>query len=696
MKKFVAKFYLLLIVIQIAVGVMAQENEPEIPASVTEQLEDQAESTDADSEDDSFQQLLEYYKRRPLNLNSASATELKEFRLLNDIQIQHCLSYRNLLGPFLSIYELQAIPLWDVITIQRILPYVSISDGKSLFENLGERLFAGDNSLLLRASMVLPKSKGYYQQDSVTSHFLGSRQQVLLRYKYNYKNILQYGFLADKDAGEEFFKGSQKTGFDFYSFHFFARKLGIVKAIAIGDFTVNMGQGLIHWQNLAFNKSSSIASVKRQAEVLRPYSSSGEYNFHRGLGITVTKRKWEYTLFVSRRALNATLKKDSVDGQLLYISSILSSGYHRTTVEMGHRNNLQALSFGSVLKYMSKKWHAGINWVDYRFSHPFKPSDQPYDRFSVNENSWRNVSLDYSYTFKNFHIFGEIACDKNFRLALISGLIASIDRSVDIAMVIRRIDKAYQSMYGNAFTENNMPSNETGIYTGISIKASNLVTIEAFGDFYKFPWLRFPSDAPSYGKEYGLLLTYIPNKQVSLTARFRMDQRETNQDQGLSVHTLVQIPRRTLRYQFVYNLSRSFSISNRVEVIWLGSQTGDKEQGFLMFADLKYKPGSKPYSFSTRLQYFETGSYNSRIYAYENDILYANSSPGFFDKGFRWYLNLRTDVRKMLRQKLDWNLDLWIRYALTHYFQLDKIGSELNEIQGPNRSEVKIQLQFSR
>ena len=55
---------------------------------------------------------------------------------------------------------------------------------------------------------------------------------------------MQFGVVGDKDAGEQFFKGAQKYGFDFYSFHFFARKIGSMQALALGDFTVNMGKAL--------------------------------------------------------------------------------------------------------------------------------------------------------------------------------------------------------------------------------------------------------------------------------------------------------------------------------------------------------------------------------------------------------------------------------------------------------------------
>src|SRR6185503_7473909 len=101
-------------------------------------------------------------------------------------------------------------------------------------------------------------------------------------YRYSYKNLLQYGLVGDKDAGEQFLKGAQHSGFDFYSFHLFARNVGVIQSLAIGDFTVNMGQGLIHWQGLAFKKSAATMSIKRQSAVLRPYNSAGEFYFHRG------------------------------------------------------------------------------------------------------------------------------------------------------------------------------------------------------------------------------------------------------------------------------------------------------------------------------------------------------------------------------------------------------------------------------
>ncbi len=269
----------------------------EIPVSTEQQLENLTDADQAETEDDTYLQDLEHFKKNPVNLNTADADELKQLRIVTDLQIANLISYRNLFGKFISIYELQAVPAWDVSTIKKLLPFVTTSAALSLKEEAGKRFREGDHSLLLRVSQVLEKADGFDKATSGTK-YLGSPQKIFFRYRYTYKNLLQFGVVGDKDAGEQFLKGAQKKGFDFYSFHLFARKIGIIQSLAIGDFSVNMGQGLIQWQGLAFKKSVDVMGVKRQSAVLRPYSSAGEFYFHRGAGITIKKGKLNQLLCI--------------------------------------------------------------------------------------------------------------------------------------------------------------------------------------------------------------------------------------------------------------------------------------------------------------------------------------------------------------------------------------------------------------
>ncbi|MEI2750599.1 MAG: helix-hairpin-helix domain-containing protein [Ferruginibacter sp.] len=129
--------------------VLAWSQVPDQPASTTteQQLENITEnSEDLETEDDSYLQQMAQFQKNPLNLNTAGATALKDLIVLSPIQIQNLISYRELFGKFISIYELQAVPGWDARIIQKILPYVSVADPVNIVSTFSDRLKGGEHS----------------------------------------------------------------------------------------------------------------------------------------------------------------------------------------------------------------------------------------------------------------------------------------------------------------------------------------------------------------------------------------------------------------------------------------------------------------------------------------------------------------------------------------------------------------------
>ncbi len=680
-----SRLIVLIVLLFICPELLAQIPEINTPI-IEQQLENITENNeDNETEDDSYLQQMVQLMRNPLNLNNASASDMKELRVLTAIQIQNFILYRTLTGKLINLYELQAVPGWDINTIQKIRPYVIVSSRVSVSGTLNTRFINGDHSMLVRASQVIEKSKGYLLDSSTAANFYpGSPQKILFRYKYAYRNLFQYGIVAEKDAGEEFFKGTQKQGFDFYSAHIFIRKLGIIKSLAIGDFTVNMGQGLTQWQSLAFKKSVDVTNIKREADVLRPYNSPGEINFHRGLGITLAKNNWQITLFGSFRNIDANLVSDTSQSQDDYISSLQTSGYHRTKSETDDKGIQRQLAFGGNMAYQLKRLHVGINGVHYRFKLPLIKSADPYNKYALSGSSFGNYSFDYSYIFRNLHIFGEAAFTSSFDKAFINGVILSASSAVDISLLYRNISKSYQSLYSTAFTENTYPTNEKGLYCGISIKPNVFLRIDAYADFYKFPWLRYRVDAPSTGSDYVVQVSYRPNKQLDIYTRYKSESKaiNVNPDQ-LTLSPVIQQPRKNWRTQVMYRLNSKITLRNRTEIVWFDKKGTAAEQGFLIYFDFIYKPLLSPLSGNIRLQYFETEGYNSRLYAYENDVLYSFSIPVFYDKGYRYYININYDIGK--------KLSFWVKWSQTIYRDKNLIGSGLDEIKGNIRSEVKLQ-----
>ena len=188
----------------------------EIPVQIESQFENRGAEEEEDIEDDELLQQLHSYVSHPINLNFADEEELERLKILTPAQIDNLIRYRFLLGKLINIYELQAIPGWDIELIRKLLPFVTVEGNKMLDPKiLFERWKAGNDILLVRLSKDF---------------------KSLMRYRHSYRNLLQFNLTTERDAGERFL--------DFTSFHFFARDLGTIKRLAIGDFVISMGQGL--------------------------------------------------------------------------------------------------------------------------------------------------------------------------------------------------------------------------------------------------------------------------------------------------------------------------------------------------------------------------------------------------------------------------------------------------------------------
>ncbi|HEX8315541.1 MAG TPA: helix-hairpin-helix domain-containing protein [Flavisolibacter sp.] len=664
------KKLLLLYCFSLPLSLAAQE----VPASTQQQLENLG---DESLEDDALLQQLDFFRKHPLNLNTATAEELQPVRFLTGLQIANFIRYRNLFGKLIDIYELQAVPGFDVATIQKIRPFVYVGPAVAVKEAFLSRFKSGGHDLLFRYTRILEKSKGY--DTSLTTHYLGDPSRLLFRYRYQYKNLLYYGLLADKDAGEQFFKGAQKQGFDFYSAHLFVRNIGKLKALALGDYTVNLGQGLTQWQSLGFGKSVDVINSKRQSPVLLPYRSAGEFYFNRGVGVTLGVKDWEATAFFSYKKFSGNLAFDSTS----HFTSFGTSGYYRTRNEIADRYKLTDVSFGGNLSYHTGNLQAGLNAVVHQFSLPIEKRNEPYNYFALSGRRVLNTSFDYSYTYTNMHLFGEIAVDKNASMAVVQGLLISLDKKIDVSLLYRNISKGYQSPFGNAFTENSLPGNEKGMFAGVLFRPAVGWQVACYADIYQFPFLKYRVSAPSKGSDYLLQVTLVPSKRAEVYLRYRTENKPVN---GSGPEPVIQFPadkiKQNLRFHFVYQWNAGFTIKGRTEMIWFDKKGANKAEGFLTFIETSQSFGKLKGNF--RLQYFETDSYDSRIYAYESDVLNSFSIPVFYDKGLRYYMNLNFPILPQLH--------CWVRFAQTAYLQKHSIGSGLDEIRGNKRTEFRLQI----
>jgi hypothetical protein len=623
-----------------------------------QQLEELSEAEETEAEDEYDMQQLQALRHHPLNINDPSVS-LTELPLLNALLINNLISYRRLLGNLVSVYELQVVPGFTVDIIRAILPYITVEWNELTAKSMKHRFTDGAHSIVTRPSFP---SKLYF------------------RYKYQYRNSLQYGAIGERDAGE-------KALIDFYSVHLFIRNAGIIKSLALGDYVLNVGQGLIHWQSQAFKKTSSVINVKRQGDIIRPYHSAGEYNFQRGAAVTFKKDSWEATLFGSFRSITTNISQDDEYGEV--ITSVNTSGLHRTASELANKNNASVISYGASIKYLAEGGHLAVNGIRYLYSTPLLKRDEPYNFFMIKGRQWSNYSADYSYTYRNIHFFGEVAVAQNQSLGVINGMMATLHSSFDIAIVHRNISEKYQSLYGNAFTENTAPANEKGIYMGVSIKPHVNWRIDGYCDVFRFPWLKYRVDAPAGGRQQFVQVTWKPNRLVEVYSRFRLKIKPLNTDTehgNFPEHRVL----KNWRTHVSFQVSRTILLRSRLEVCWFRQpEVVEPETGYLIYGDVVYKPTGRWYSASFRLQFFETDSYDTRLYAYENDVLFASSTPAFSGTGMRSYINLRGKLRSRVFKHVA--VDFGMKTGILYY----PIESQLNATTKRLTESVRLQLFLS-
>ena len=669
----------------------AQQPDSELEVVQEEQLEMLADTEDRDSDDDGEIMQWRQLQKNPVNLNYADAEKLRALPFLHELHIQFLLRYRERFGIFTSIYELQAIPGWYPELIRNLLPYISV-DLQADLRSLSRGDEAGEQSLLTRLSVPLQRAKGYRKQDSTVSDpFFGSPHRLFIRYTHRLGSRVQYGITAEKDGGERVKFGNGHYGFDYYSAHFFIRNMGKFRAIAAGDFTVQLGQGLIHWQGMAFSKSSMITAIKRQGEPVRPYHSAGEFNFHRGLAAIWASGQWEITGFISRRRFSANIEADSA-------TSMISTGLHRNRSEWADRQALRMLSGGGRVKRNFKAGHISLNAVAYAFDLPLTKKDYPYNRYAVRDDRWLNYSADYSYTWKNIHVFGELAADRKQYVALIQGALLSLSHRLDLTLLYRNISQGFQSLFSSAFTEQSRPVNERGIFTGLSFQPKREIQLDLFTDLFHFPWLRFGADFPSSGSELMVSVLYTPVRGTELSWRWRNLRREQNKPGRTGEMSFNAIAlRSSFRAQLLRKVNMYWQYKFRVELVSQGFDLESAGQGFLAFAEVAHSFRQVPLKLGLRLQYFETDSYDTRIYAYESDLPYASSIPAFYDKGFRYYLNLRYELPRHLINRLrpGSRIRMALKWEHTIHPEIRTTGSGVGEISAANRSAVKGQLLYS-
>lgn len=660
--------------------------------TIQELIENIALNTDDELDYTSLYDDLYFFLNNPINLNSTSQEELEQLHVLNDFQIRSLIDYIEKNGNMLSVYELQMVYGFSMEDIRMILPFITIStyqDDQNI--KLRYALKYGTNQIFLRGQKILEKQLGYHSiSDSAllvspNARYLGSPYKAFAKYKYNYKNKIYLGLTAEKDPGEEFFAGNNKNGFDYYSAHLQINDVSFLKTLTLGDFQAKFGQGLLLWPDMALGKTPYVLNVRKQSQGLRKYSSTNENSFMRGAGVTIALKNFEVSAFYSKKQIDANIR-DSMNNVIVSVSSYQETGYHRTPGEVIDKDAIEEQVIGGNISYNNSWFKIGLTGLTYRYDATLIKDFTPENQFDFRGDQNSNLSIDYHFGFKNFGFFGEEAISENGGKAFLNGMLVKLAPQISFSAMHRHYQKNFQSIYGNAFGESSGNSNESGLYFGIELHPIKNWKVTAYYDHYEFDWLKYGVDAPSNGHDWFVQADYNPGKNLSTYLRIKNEEKLVTQNILSNIDDLVSQSLLKIRFHISSKINDQLSIKNRIETSSFSEENQESSYGYLIYQDIFYIFKKIPLSLNMRYAIFDTDSYDSRIYAYESDILYAFSIPAYYSKGTRTYFNLKYTL-------LDF-MDIWLRYSQTYYSEIDIISSGLNQINGNTKSEVKVQIRI--
>lgn len=630
---------------------------------------------------------LSYLVEHPLDLNRATAADWRRLPFLSDLQIQSLLDYREKNGDWLSIYELKNVSGLDFSTVELLIPFVHVGEKMVdkpdfSFKNL---LRYGNNELMIRYDRTFQQKKGYRQvpeeelKEYPNRRYLGEPFYHSLRYAYEYDDRLRFGLVAEKDAGEPFWNRYHK-GYDYYSFHFLLNDLGCLRTLALGDYRVSFGQGLVISHDFTPGKGADVAGAERRNNGFRRHYSTNEQDFFRGGAATAQFGDWLVSLFYSRKRVDGAVE----DGQF---TSLKADGQHRLIRDWRKRHTIRSQSYGGNVRFQKEHYHIGLTLLGYDFGGlDFQPTYYPYNRYYF-RGKWNvNSSVDYMWKNDFIQLYGETAISKNGALATINACRYSPFSYLSLLLLYRYYDRRYQALYANSFAQNSRVQNEHGVYFGTRWSPLAYWKLSFYVDLFRFPWLRYGVDLPSSGQEYLGRLDYVPNACWSFYVRYKLTRKEKNpKADDREREGIVPYRRQRLRLQAACVIN-NWVLKTGVEGTIYQEMFQRQNKGLSVSQSVGWQPDGLPLRLDGYAAWFSTDDYASRIYSYEKNMLYAFYMPSFYGQGVRLALTTRWDIWK------GWSLFAKLGYV--HYLDRDRSGSDLEEILGPDKTDLSVLLRW--
>ena len=215
---------------------------PVLHSQETEEANQMIEQTDIIEDDQDLTKMIGIDRTVKVDINLISQEDMLKHQFLSIEQVESFFEYKRTYGKIISMFELQAIPMWNADVIRKLMKIYSVNTYSMGNQTVFEQRESGYQQFVMRVGRS--GSSG----GSINQFQKGLKESII--YRNTKYNNLYAGWAAEKDVGE-------KNILDFTSFFIQKDKFSVFKKIILGDYLINMGQGLVHWNGYAFGKKCS-------------------------------------------------------------------------------------------------------------------------------------------------------------------------------------------------------------------------------------------------------------------------------------------------------------------------------------------------------------------------------------------------------------------------------------------------------
>jgi hypothetical protein len=611
-----------------------------------------------------------------INLNDLSAEMAFNVLHLSDYQYYQLMAYLSEYGELVSVWELNAVEGFSYEDVRRLSPLVTVENVRSrngFFKNFFRK---SKSSLLYRYGQVLEKPVGY--DKSLEKHYLGSPMRMAFKYQFNSQGKFQLAFSGEKDAGEQFFKGAQKYGFDFYSGYVCLKDIGVLKKAVLGDFRLDFGQGLVVGSSLMSRKGGGVGAVRHFAGMVKPVAPLNEGSALRGVAVTVGNYHYTGTVFAGSRNYDGNLLVGE-DSTMSFTGSLTNSGYHRTEAEQQKSDNLRSWVLGADFLYRHRVFRIGARTVYTLFNRKVLPSDKPYQQNNFSGKGMLNVGIDYQLIIKKMVLFGELAVSGNGGWAMKQGALFNLSPGASFAVLAHYSDKKYIALQCSSSSKG-----EWGIYLISQLVLNAKMGLDFYYDYSRFTWLQYRVDAPSKAMQAGVSMNISVNRHSKLALKYQYKMKHRNSSGDAWVKEVV--PFHTSKLRLIWDCQPVDLLKLKTEVDYVINHSRPlayQHDGFLVYQDVGLDWNKIGLGFHVRLALFDTDTYEERLYSYENDLYQSFTVNSHYDRGWRTFL--------LVSYKYRW-FHVWLKFSQTYYVDKKEIGSGLDLIPKNHKTELKVQL----